>query len=195
MTLGLACINLAVFVLISWQGPGLAGQLMLSPITQSLGDGVLATGFADGAWWQPLTSAFTQIYWWHLVTNLVVLWVLGQQVEERIGAIRMLAIYLAGALLGSAAVLWLGARNEVVTGASGAIYALFGVLVVWAIRRRVNLLLIIAIVAVNVYASVSIPQISWQAHLGGLLAGLGAGLWMKFPDSRRNSRRIARVRA
>lgn len=190
-TLVLVCANVAVYTAITFGGLAVAAPWVLSPVTQELVPGLVARGLADGAWWQPLTSAFVHLGWWHLAANVFVLWLLGQQIEYVLGPWRLAGLYVCGALAGSAVVLVLGRPDEIVVGASGALYAFFGLLVVWAIRRRANLGLLVAIVLLNAFVSVAFAQISWQAHLGGLLAGVVLGLALRPGRQRAAGRDLA----
>lgn len=190
-TLVLVLVNGAVHLAIALGGLRVAAPLVLSPVTQELAPGLVVPGLADGAWWQPLTSAFVHLDGWHLAANVFVLWLLGQQIEYALGAWRLTGLYLCGALAGSTVVLLLGRTDEIVVGASGALYAFFGLLVVWAVRRRANLVLLVAIVALNAFASVAFAQISWQAHLGGLLAGVALGLVLRPGHQRSPGRDLA----
>ena len=67
-------------------------------------------GFADGAYWQVLTSGFTHVAITHIVFNMLALWVIGPQLELALGRVRFLALYLLSLLAGSAVVL-LGRRR------------------------------------------------------------------------------------
>lgn len=185
------CANVAAYTAITLGGLAVAAPWVLSPVTQELVPGLVVRGLADGAWWQPLTSAFVHLGWGHLAANVFVLWLLGQQIEYVLGPWRLAGLYVCGALAGSAVVLVLGRPDEIVVGASGALYAFFGLLVVWAIRRRANLGLLVAIVLLNAFVSVAFAQISWQAHLGGLLAGVVLGLALRPGRQRAAGRDLA----
>lgn len=193
-TLVLVCVNVAVHVAAAVGGLPTVADWVLSPVTQEIAPGLVVRGVADGAWWQLLTTAFVHLDWWHLAANVLVLWLLGQQIEYVVGPLRLAGLYLCGALAGSTAVLLLGHPDEIVVGASGALYGFFGLLVVWALRRRANLGLLIAIVLLNAVASVGVAAISWQAHLGGLVAGVVLGLVLR-PGRQRHPWRDVAVTA
>ena len=57
-------------------------------------------------------------------------------------------------------------------GASGAIFGLFGALVV--LRRQVGAEAggLAVLIGLNLVISFTVPNISWQAHIGGLVTGV-----------------------
>jgi membrane associated rhomboid family serine protease len=134
-------------------------------------DGRWIDGFATGAWWQPLTSAFTHVEVWHLGMNMLVLWFLGPQIEALLGRARFLALYLLSALGGSVAVLWLSGPSVTTVGASGAIWGLLGALLILAWRTGSDVRGVLVWIGINAAIPLVVPNISWQAHLGGLVVG------------------------
>jgi membrane associated rhomboid family serine protease len=137
------------------------------------GDGVWATGVADGAYWQLFTSAFTHLEIWHIGFNMLALWFLGPQLEQAIGRTRFLALYLLSALAGSTMVYWLATPQGSTIGASGAIFGLMGALLVLAFKVGGNTQPILMWIGLNFLITVvGRGFISWQGHLGGFLGGV-----------------------
>lgn len=134
--------------------------------------GTWLPGVADGAWWQPLTSMFTHIEVWHIGFNMLALWFLGPQLELAVGRLRFLALYFLSGLAGSAVVLWLAGDRIQTLGASGAIFGLIGALLVLAVKVRGNVSQIGMWLLLNAVLTFTIPNISWQGHLGGLVGGI-----------------------
>lgn len=123
--------------------------------------------------WRMLTSAFLHSPGnpLHILLNLFTLWVMGRMLEPVLGRARFLALYLISAFGGSVAVLWLSAPNAPVLGASGAVYGLFAALFIVLRRTGGNVSSIVALIAVNLVVSFLGSNISWQGHIGGLVAG------------------------
>ncbi|NYG19233.1 membrane associated rhomboid family serine protease [Arthrobacter psychrochitiniphilus] len=122
--------------------------------------------------WRMVTSAFlhsTNIM--HIAFNMYALWILGNALEPAFGRVRFLAIYLVSAFAGSVGVLLLSPIDTVVVGASGAVFGLFGALFVVQKKRGGDLRQIVVLLAINAAIGFFIPNIAWQAHLGGLIAG------------------------
>jgi membrane associated rhomboid family serine protease len=129
-------------------------------------------GFADGAWWQMVTNMVTHVDLWHLALNMLALYVLGPALERIMGRVRFLLVYLLGGLTASVVVVWLSNPDGSTLGASGALYAVLGGLIVTFKKARMdtqwlmqNLLLGVMITVVGW------RFISWQGHLGGLVGG------------------------
>ena len=138
-------------------------------------DGLWVPGVADGAVWQLLTSAFSHVELWHIGGNLLMLYLVGPQIEAAVGRIRFLALYLLAALAGSVTVYWLEAPDSSTLGASGAVSGLIAALLVMAIKVGGDVRGILTYVAIMAVFSVLFPGISWQGHLGGFLGGAAVG--------------------
>ncbi|MGP3533547.1 rhomboid family intramembrane serine protease [Microbacterium sp. RD1] len=142
--------------------------------------------------WRLLTVVLVHDGFWHVGLNMLALWFMGRSLEPLLGGARFLALYLLSALGGSVAVALLQ-PNIPVVGASGAIFGLFGALLIIGRHLGANIRMIAILIVINfalpfVLALVSAIgtgsfagalqaiQISWQAHLGGLVAGALVGL-------------------
>ncbi len=137
-----------------------------------------APAFTDIEPWRMLTAAFlhSQGFLLHIVLNMYTLWIFGQILEPLLGRVRFLAIYLVSAVGGSAGFLLLtpvypAAGPVGVVGASGAIFGLFGALLVVQRHRGGEIRQLLVLIAINGVIGFMIPQIAWQAHLGGLVTG------------------------
>jgi membrane associated rhomboid family serine protease len=128
-------------------------------------------GVADGEWHRMLTSAFLHQEIWHIGFNMLALWWLGPQLEAALGRWRFLALYLLSALGGSALTYLLAAQNQESLGASGAIYGLFGATAVLVRRMRYDMRPILVLLVINLFITFRLPNIAWEAHVGGLVVG------------------------
>lgn len=126
----------------------------------------------------------------HLLLNMLALWMLGRALVRPLGPVRFLTLYVLSALGGSVAVLWLSDPLTPVLGASGAIYGLFAAVFVLARARGGNIRSLTVLLVVNLVFSLTVPGISWQGHVGGLVAGaLTAGCYeLLGPGSRLGKR-------
>ncbi|AFZ27965.1 putative membrane protein [Cylindrospermum stagnale PCC 7417] len=91
----------------------------------------LSTNFA-GEWTTLITSQFLHGGWWHLISNMVFLWVFGNNIEDRLGHFKYLIFYL---ICGASAALcqWFIGMNSAIPslGASGAIAGVLGAYILW----------------------------------------------------------------
>ena len=62
--------------------------------------------------------------------------------------------------------------NTVTVGASGAIFGLFGAVFVLQRAAGIDARAIAGLLAVNLLYGFIVSGISWQAHIGGLIAGM-----------------------
>jgi len=144
--------------------------------------------------WTFLTSMFMHAGFFHLFVNMISLMFIGNFVEKLIGKRRFLGLYFAGGLFaGLFFVVIAGITgvdlNVYAVGASGAIFALGGLLAVLTPRLPVLVFFIIpmpmwAAMGVLIFGlwafslSMGLP-IGNTAHLGGLILGLGYGFYLK----------------
>ncbi|MFT3860361.1 rhomboid family intramembrane serine protease [Micropruina sp.] len=166
--------------------PGVTDAAACAALPEATG---WTAGVAAGAWWQALTSAFAHTDPMHLGSNLLSLWFLGPPLEQVLGRARFLALYLISAVGGSLAVMWLADASSSALGASGAIFGMLGGLLLLARRFGGNYQLIGGLLALNlVITFANTAAISWQGHLGGLLAGLAVtGVLLAAPRGPRRS--------
>lgn len=132
--------------------------------------------------WRFLTAAFLHSTGniAHIAFNMIALWSVGPFLEASLGRWRFLALYLLSAVGGSVMVLLLASPLELswvtgVVGASGAVFGLFGAVLV--VLRRVGRSAggIVAVIAINAVLGFVLPGVAWQAHLGGLVVGAALG--------------------
>ncbi|MDR1442401.1 MAG: rhomboid family intramembrane serine protease [Bifidobacteriaceae bacterium] len=134
------------------------------------------------AWYEPwriVTAAFMHASIIHLLLNMYALWVVGSFMEQQLGRARFLSVYLGSALGGHVMILiyfrlfdytQAGAYTGTV-GASGAIFGLFAATLLSARKLRANVSGIAMVIGLNLIISFTVPNISWQGHLGGLVTG------------------------
>jgi membrane associated rhomboid family serine protease len=171
-------VNVAVFLFGVAQGGSLdgisgtfyeRGSLFIERI---LPDGSLG-GLAHGEWWRLLTSAFLHANLFHLLMNMLVLWMVGGPLETVLGRGRYIAIYAVSGLAGSAGALLLS-PDAITVGASGAIFGLFGAALV-AERQGTSVLAgsVMGIVVLNLVFTFAFARfgVSVGGHLGGLAGG------------------------
>lgn len=118
-----------------------------------------------------LTAGFMHLDAGHLLVNMVMLFFVGREVERALGSALYAAAYLISIVGSSAAVLWMDFGTPTV-GASGALFALMGLLIGVYRSRGLDLRAPIVLVVANVAYSFVAENVSVWGHLGGLLTGL-----------------------
>jgi membrane associated rhomboid family serine protease len=130
----------------------------------------------DGEYYRLLTSAFLHLSPLHIFANMLALVFVGPSLERLLGWWRFSALYLLGALGGSAAVYAFGNQLEYTAGASGAIFALFGACLILVRKLGLDAQWLIGTIVINFVLTFSIANISRYGHLGGFVTGLLVGL-------------------
>lgn len=133
----------------------------------------------------------------HVLFNMYALWILGPSLEQAFGRLRFLALYVLSAVGGHVLVLLVASRTDLswvtgVLGASGAIFGLFGALLVAQRRVGGNLRPIAVVLGLNLVITFLVPNISWQGHVGGLVTGVALGaVYAYAPKERRTVLHVA----
>lgn len=128
-------------------------------------------GVSTGQWYRLFTVALTHANILHLLTNMWALYSIGNLVETVFGKSRYLIIFMVSLLTASLTSVFLGPHNIPGVGASGAIFGLFGALLVVGKRVGINYRSVVSIVILNLIITFTVPNIDWHAHLGGLMGG------------------------
>lgn len=165
-------ITCVVLALVQWLLPRVGVELMFHP------------AIADHQPYRYITSAFLHGGFWHIAFNMYALWILGTVLEPVLGKARFLTLYLISAIAGNMAITLIASLtndwNVAAVGASGAIFGLFGVLLVVARTSKSNMTQLLVLLGINLFLGFVVPTISWESHVGGLTAGiLLAWLWMR----------------
>ncbi len=142
---------------------------------------------AAGEYGRIIGSGFLHFGPVHLLVNMLALYIVGRDVEYVLGRGRYLAVYAVSMLGGAAAVMAFQSANSATAGASGAIFGLFGAQAMILLRLRRSPGPVVAVIAINVLISVTLPGISLWGHLGGLAAGTAASAALLFAPGGGNS--------
>lgn len=143
-----------------------------------------------------ITSIFLHAGWIHLLGNMWFLWIFGNNIEDRLGHLPFLLLYMAGGLLASACHVWMipeGGGFLPVVGASGSVAVILGAYAVTYPFARVKTLVLLIII----FTIIEVPAIlvlgfwflaqmasaarvinmplgggvAWWAHIGGFAVG------------------------
>lgn len=149
--------------------------------------------------WRMVTVMFTHStgFIFHILFNMMALWLFGRNLEQLIGRAQFLVLYLFAGIGGSLGVmLWVYVDPATLTtptvGASGAIFGVLGATLVALKAANTNVTSLMVLIGINL-AIGFLPgaAISWQAHVGGMLVGaLTMWLMLGVRDRRRKARRV-----
>lgn len=139
--------------------------------------------------WQPITYMFLHSGTWHLLMNMLGLYVCGSEFERSFGSSRLLRFYFFCGIVGGLAYLFLPLMNPVyqatpLIGASGAVYGLLMaaviffphiqvILFIFPVPIRVFGLIVLGILLFNIITPGAVPNLGGEiCHIAGALAGL-----------------------
>lgn len=155
-------------------------------------------GLVGGEWWRLITAMFLHAGLIHLALNSYVLWIFGNLMESEVGRLPVLGVFFATGIFAGATSYAFAPGFIIAVGASGAIFGLVGAFIAYNYRRR-HLMLAQArlraagsMLLLNLIIGFTIPAIDWRAHLGGVVAGVAAGLAVD-PGRPARSRRVISV--
>ena len=146
--------------------------------------------------WTVITSIFVHAPWqqdlfYHILFNMVTLYFFGTFLVNLIGERFFLLVFFLGGIVGNLFYMIIPPNYGAVIGASGAIYALGGTLV--AMRPRLQVIIFPIPIPMPLWVSVLggfiltyfLAGVAWQAHLGGIVFGLLAGLFFRYKETHR----------
>ena len=186
----LIAVNLIVFVIVEATG----------------GSGDMEHMIRCGAAFTPLitageyhrlfTSMFLHFGFGHILSNMLLLFFVGDYLERYLGKIAYAILYLGGGLFAG----WFSYRHEIATGAnnlsagaSGAVFAVLGGLLVLVVIHRgrledLTLPRLLIMIAISLYIGFGDSGVDAYAHLGGFIGGVVLALLLWPLMSRRKQR-------
>jgi membrane associated rhomboid family serine protease len=168
------------------------GRVRLEPHEQEIPQGPVPFP----VWFTLFTSIFMHGGLAHLAGNMLYLWIFGDNVEEVLGHVRYLLVYLACGLAASLAHIALAPESLIPSlGASGAIAGVMGMYVIWFPQNRVRVLALRtitwmpALLVIGLWIVLQLVLgmgelstvgqqggVAYAAHVGGAVAGIVFGL-------------------
>ena len=169
VVMGILVINVVMFM----------GQQVFPELTEKLVmDPFL---IAAGEYWRLITPVFLHAGFLHIFLNSYILYSLGPNVEQSFGSVRFALMYLAAGFLATAASFALPPEVRSL-GASGAVFGMAGVLLIYLYKRRRAAFIaqylrsIMFFIGINLVFGFLFTGIDNVAHIGGLLGGVILGL-------------------
>ncbi len=141
--------------------------------------------------WRFLTAGFLHGGLLHIALNMWALWTVGGFLEQGLGRVRFLALFLLSVIGGQVGVLLLASPTSEawwvgVLGASGGIFGLFAAVVFELRRLGGSAQSMLLVIGINLVFGFMYSGVAWQAHLGGLATGAVLGfLYSRTQGARR----------
>jgi membrane associated rhomboid family serine protease len=194
----LIAINILVFVFLQGMGGNEKFTYAFSTVPAEILTGKdVTTGVLEPTpvpvYFTLITSMFMHGGWAHLLGNMLFLWVFGDNIENRLGAIRYLIFYLVCGIIASLCHVFIAGSDSIVPslGASGAISGVLGGYLLLFPSRRVRVFMgrgiteVPAFVALGIWIVFQVISqmgllggdqggggVAYAAHIGGFAAGL-----------------------
>lgn len=115
---------------------------------------------------------------WHIGFNMLTLWSVGPVLERLMGHWAFLIMYMVSGIGGDAGMMIWALLNRSGEawftssyGASGALFGLFAAILVVYRKVGQDLTSMIVWMAINFLMPIIVPNIAWQAHVGGFVIG------------------------
>ena len=122
----------------------------------------------------------------HMIVNVAILFALGKQIEEQVGMINFILIFVSTAVIGAVAYQILASENPApMVGASGGVFGFFGFLkgneLFFRLKNNLTILpflnlvfglVVLHIVLILLHPSIIPFEIGWHGHLGGFVFGV-----------------------
>ena len=189
-TMIIAGMNIAVFFVLSFRGMTEDAGFLLEN-----GASYAPYILERGEYYRLFTSMFLHFGFEHLINNMLMLLVIGWNLERELGKIRFLLIYLCSGLCGNVLSLWWDVHTgsyAVAAGASGAVFGIIGALLYVAIRNHGRVgnvtgrgLLFMAVM--SLYYGFTSEGVDNFAHIGGLLSGFLLAVLLYWKTKRKRS--------
>ena len=182
---------IAVNLVVSFLAEAVSGSTLRTDVL-TLWGGASVSLISGGQYWRLFTAMFLHSGIRHLLNNMLLLYLMGSVLEDQLGRVRCLILYLTSGVLANA-ICWrlyvLQDRNVVSVGASGAIFGVMGG-ILWIILRcrgrveGLTLRQMLILLAFSLYFGFTSPDVANAAHL----AGLAIGFLMAVPLYRHHKR-------
>jgi membrane associated rhomboid family serine protease len=146
-------------------------QLLIPTLQQQLFLPSIDYLSATNQWYRLITVALTHGGLLHLGFNMYALLVLGNPIEEAFGKNKFLIIFFVSLLSGSLTSSYFASIYSASVGASGAVFGLFGAMIIVGKRIGADIRSTVVIIGLNFVIGFALGGVDWRAHLGGLIGG------------------------
>ncbi len=179
VNIGLIAVNVIYFLYLEMNGSTEDTQFMVSH-----GAMYAPLVIERGEYYRLITSTFMHFGINHIMNNMLILFILGDNLERALGHIKYLLFYLicgVGANVASMIINLSGYRNVVSAGASGAIFGVIGgLLYAVAVNRGqledLSTRQLVVVILCSLYFGFTSTGVDNAAHIAGLIIGIIMGV-------------------
>ncbi|MDX9871547.1 MAG: rhomboid family intramembrane serine protease [Clostridia bacterium] len=203
VTVAIIILNLYIYFVQFTSNPNALEQLIIhyALIPARFAEGLQAYSWAGFLHSPLVTATFLHGSWFHVLFNMLYLWIFGDNIEDRLGHVRFLLFYLLAGVAGNIAHILLNFDSPIpLVGASGAIAGVLGAYFITFPRSKITTLFFVfffifvrpipaifflffwfVLQLANGLGSIGImgETTAWWAHIGGFLAGIGLMLLLR----------------
>ncbi|MEL4153032.1 rhomboid family intramembrane serine protease [Corynebacterium bovis] len=171
----IACV--VVYLVTATQSGSLTAPAAGSPLAWDLV--VTRPSVEAGGWWRLATSALVHLGVTHIVLNMLLIGLVGRDLERSYGSVVVAVGMLLTAVGGSVGSVLMDPYTAM-GGASTIGYGMFAMLVARSASRREDLRGPVTLIIVNLVFTLASPGVSLWGHIGGLVVGavIGAVLYL-----------------
>ena len=179
IAIALVALNIVIFILCT-----MTGELLYN-----IGDLNALSVLKNGQWYRIITGMFLHANISHLFNNMLILYLLGNLIEKRLGRLQFFISYFVCGIIASVVSLvfkWQSGNEIGSVGASGAVYGMFGIALIMEIAfvnwKRINLytieklVLVFAFLIISFYIDSQLAGVDYHAHVGGICTGFVIGM-------------------
>lgn len=151
------------------------------------------------------TAMFMHAGWMHLAGNMLYLWIFGDNVEDRLGKLKYLLLYIFSGMAATFAQYFFFSNSNIPNlGASGAIAGVLAAYLLFFPGQKVQVLLGRSIVAMqalivigfwfflqiasgagSLYSTEETGGVAYMAHIGGFIAGLAVAFAFRMTEEKK----------
>lgn len=181
ITTTLVIINFVIWIIMELAGDTTDGYYMVE-----WGAAYAPWIVENGEWWRMFTCMFLHFGAEHLVSNMLMLFVLGTMLERALGKLRYGILYIFSGLSGSALscyITYASGDYAISAGASGAVFGIVGGLTAWTVWHRgqiegLTVKKMFIMLGISLVYGFTESNVDNWGHLGGLIGGFLIGsIW------------------
>lgn len=150
-------------------------------------------GILNGEYYRFIFAGFLHLGWFHLLTNMIVLFFVGKDIEKYFGKMRYIVIFLVSMIFGNVASF--AFSTQISVGASGGIFGLYGALLYMSYFYKDTfsskyMRMIMVFIGINIATGFFMSEVDQVAHIIGFCSGFIVSVILSFPKEKLKLNRL-----